>query len=267
LNIPGEDKANVISAREFVGWYNGLPDHDHFNPDLSGDTAILLGQGNVAVDVARVLLAPIDELKKTDITENALEALSRSKINKAYFAGRRGPLQAAFTIAELREMLKMTNIDTIWRAEDFSGVSEQIEQLPRPRKRMTELMMKSLEESKTSEGKRNFLPIFFRSPVEIKGTSKVESVNFNVTKLVDNRALPTDDFECIEADLVCRSIGYRSISVDDSINFDAKRGHINNIGGRVPLKNSSQPDPGLYVAGWLGTGPSGKKIAMRSEFQ
>lgn len=212
----------------------------------------------MAVDVARILLASIDHLKTTDITEHALEALSKSNIKKVYLVGRRGPLQAAFTIKELREMLKMPNIDTLWREEDFTGIPEQIDQLPRPRKRITELMMKSLNESSPSEGNKNFLPIFFRSPVEINGNSRVESVNFNVTKLIDNRAVPTDKFECLQADLVCRSIGYRSISVDDSINFDSARGLIKNIDGRVLLKDNSKPDPGLYVAGWLGTGPSGK---------
>ena len=119
LNIPNENK--TISAREFVAWYNGLPGYENFNPDLSGDSAMLLGQGNVAVDVARILLSSVDQLAKTDITSYALESLSRSNIKKVFLVGRRGPLQVAFTIKELREMLKLPNVDTIWRPEDFNG--------------------------------------------------------------------------------------------------------------------------------------------------
>lgn len=201
-------------------------------------------------------MAPIDELRKTDITEHALEALSRSKIRNVHLVGRRGPLQAAFTIKELREMLKLENVDTVWRADDFAGVQEQIEKLARPRKRITELMMKSMSEAKPSD-KKKFLPVFFRSPSIVNGSARVESVDFTVTKLVDDKAIPTEDVETIPAQLVCRSIGYKSISVDDAINFDVKRGKVKNIDGRVLKRDSNEPDPGLYVAGWLATGPSG----------
>ncbi|CRL00472.1 CLUMA_CG013734, isoform A [Clunio marinus] len=257
LNIPGEDKRNVLSAREFVGWYNGQPNLDKLNPDLSGESAVLLGQGNVAVDVARILLSTIDDLRKTDITEHALEALSKSRVKKVYLVGRRGPLQAAFTIKELREMLKLPNVDTNWRSSDFVNVKEQVESLPRPRKRITELMIKSLEENKSNEGNKNFLPIFYRSPLQINGESNVESVDLTITKVVDNKAIPTEDVENIPAQLVCRSIGYKSVCIDDAINFDDKRGMIKNTNGRVLQKDANTPDIGLYVAGWLGTGPTG----------
>ena len=196
-------------------------------------------------------------MRKTDITEHALEALSRSKVKNVFLVGRRGPLQAAYTIKELREMLKLQNVDTVWRADDFSGVQEQIESLPRPKKRITELMIKSLNEGQFKDANKKFLPVFFRSPLQINGGSKVESVDFTVTKLVDNMAVPTEKVENIPAQLVCRSIGYKSVSVDDAINFDEKRGKVVNIDGRVLKKNSNEPDSGLYVAGWLATGPTG----------
>lgn len=119
LGIPNESLRNVLSAREFVAWYNGLPGFEELNPDLSGRTLTLLGQGNVAVDVARIVLSGVDQLKKTDITEYALEALSRSNIRKVLLVGRRGPLQAAFTIKELREMIKLPHCATNWRPSDF----------------------------------------------------------------------------------------------------------------------------------------------------
>lgn len=185
-----------------------------------------------------------------------MEALSRSKVKNVYLVGRRGPIQAAYTIKELREMLKLPKVDTVWRAGDFNGVEEQIEKLERPRKRITELMVKSVKEAKSNGGKK-FLPVFYRSPVEICGGDCVDSVTFKVTKLENNKAIATDKTETIGAGLVCRSIGYKSISVDPEINFDEKRGKIHNSDGRVLKKNSSDTDPGLYVAGWLATGPSG----------
>lgn len=183
--------------------------------------------------------------------------MSRSKVRKVFLVGRRGPLQAAFSIKELRELLKIEDVDTIWRADDFSGVHEQIESLPRPRRRITELMIKSLNEAKTNDDNKKFLPIFFRSPLRINGDSSVESVDLTVTKLVDNKAVPTDKVENVPAQLVCRSIGYKSISVDEAINFDDKRGTVKNIDGRVLKRDSSEIDPGLYVSGWLATGPTG----------
>lgn len=210
----------------------------------------------------------MDILRKTDITEYALEALSRSKIKKVFLVGRRGPLQAAFTIAELREMLKLSTVDTIWRSSDFQGIPEKIESLPRPRKRITELMVKSMNEAKPSSNNKQFRPIFFRSPIQINGSEKVESVDFCVTRLENDSAVATEELENLPTQLVCRSIGYKSISVDSSINFDEKRGRIINNGGRVLKKDSNEVDSGLYVAGWLGTGPSGVILTtMNNAFQ
>lgn len=256
LGIPGEDSKNVISAREFVAWYNGLPSHENLNPDLSGDVAIIIGQGNVAVDVARILLSPLDKLKTTDITEYALEGLSRSKIKEVYMVGRRGPCQAAFTIAELREMLKLPNVSTKWRAEDFKDIPPLIDTLSRPKKRIAELMLKSLNEN-SSNHERKFYPIFFRSPIKINSTDRVNSVDFCINNLIDNQSVPTEKLENITGQLVCRSIGYKSICVDNSINFDMRKGRVNNLNGRVLKSDSNEIDSGLYVAGWLGTGPSG----------
>lgn len=154
-------------------------------------------------------------------------------------------------------MLKLSKVDTQWRADDFAGVQEKIEKLARPRKRITELMMKSLSEAKAKDDNKKFLPVFFRNPFKVNGNSTVESVDFTVTKLVEEKAIPTDGVENIPAQLVCRSIGYKSISVDESINFDDQRGRVKNIEGRVLKRDSDEPDPGLYVGGWLATGPTG----------
>lgn len=170
--------------------------------------------------------------------------------------GRRGPCQAAFTIAELREMLKLPNVSTIWRSSDFEGIPQLVDTLPRPRKRLTELMIKSLNEQNNLHPKK-FLPIFFRSPIKINSAESLKSIDFAVTKLVDNRAIQSDEIENIESQLVCRSIGYRSICADNLINFDAKSGRAHNEHGRALKVNSNEIDYGLYVGGWLATGPSG----------
>jgi adrenodoxin-NADP+ reductase len=143
LGIPGEDLEGVYSAREFVGWYNGLPEARNFVPDLSGNSAVIIGQGNVAIDVARMLLSPQDLLKTTDICEHALESLKLSNIRDVHLVGRRGPLQAAFTIKELRELTKLPGCHLHIDLSMFPDLHESLQTLPRPRKRLTELIIKT----------------------------------------------------------------------------------------------------------------------------
>ncbi|KAH8290932.1 hypothetical protein KR054_007186 [Drosophila jambulina] len=260
LELENEQQGNVISARKFVAWYNGLPGAEDLSPDLSGPDVTIVGQGNVAVDVARMLLSPLDALKVTDTTEYALEGLSRSRVQRVHLVGRRGPLQAAFTIKELREMLKLPNVDTRWRTDDFSGVDSLVEKLQRPRKRLTELMLKSLkEQGRGSTGSKQFLPIFLRAPKAIN----LREMEFSVTELKEDSAVATDSTERLPSDLILRSIGYKSSCVDSGINFDERRGRVHNIEGRV-LKDTDKSDTGLYVAGWLGTGPTGVILTTMS---
>lgn len=147
LDIPGENLNGVYSAREFVEWYNGLPSASNLNPNLDSEDAVILGQGNVAIDVARMFLSPIDELRKTDISEHALEKISKSRVKRVHLIGRRGPLQAACTIAELRELTKLPNcLGTIAQTE-VEFLRNKIKELPRPKKRMMELMLKISDSS------------------------------------------------------------------------------------------------------------------------
>jgi len=188
FGIPGEDLQGVYSARAFVEWYNGLPSNSHLEPDLSSETAVILGQGNVALDVARILLSPIELLEKTDICEHALEALRKSCIHTVYIVGRRGPLQVSFTIKELREMTKLEGCKAVLDPDDFRTIQEQLPSIPRPRKRLTELMCKTaLDESNlwnTSIRKWNLK--FQRSPVEFMAAgAKLSGVRFEVNNLVE----------------------------------------------------------------------------------
>ncbi|EDW36314.1 GL16741 [Drosophila persimilis] len=261
LQLDNEQQSHVISARKFVAWYNGLPGAEHLEPDLSGRDVTIVGQGNVAVDVARMLLGPPRCTQNT--TEYALEALSRSQVERVHLVGRRGPLQAAFTIKELREMLKLPNVQTRWRSDDFSGIATQVEQLQRPRKRLTELMLKSLNDQgkNSSPGTKQFLPIFLRAP---KAITEGE-MEFSVTELQQDAAVPTHATERLPANLILRSIGYKSSCADADISFDSRQGYVRNREGRVlKVDATDNVDAGLYVAGWLGTGPTGVILTTMS---
>jgi adrenodoxin-NADP+ reductase len=234
------------------------------------------------MDVARILLTPVDLLKKTDITENALSILAQSNVKNVYLIGRRGPLQAAFTIKELREQLKMANCKTFWRVEDFQNINDYLEKLQRPRKRLTELMLKSLSEMQPnlSSNVRNFLPVFHRSPLKFLTTDvgRLIGLEMNINRLIgldvsSQQCQATGQREILNCDLILRSIGYKSIQVDPDINFDTVNGCVPNVAGRVLVrKNFDQAgsskedtiDPGLYVTGWLRTGPMGVILTTMS---
>ncbi|XP_076227961.1 NADPH:adrenodoxin oxidoreductase, mitochondrial isoform X2 [Nomia melanderi] len=256
LNIPGENLNNVISGRRFVGWYNGVPADSNLKLNLDVEEAVVLGQGNVAIDIARILLTPIDKLKNTDITSFALEQLSQSKVRKVSLVGRRGPLQVAFTIAELREIIKLDGCKTYWRAADFEGVKDVVGTLARPRKRLTELMLKSVEETPTNTTPdiKELHPIFLRSPLEFLGSDSVDSIKLSINKLEGDNlhkqiAVSTSSFEKIPCGLAFRSIGYKSVQIDESVPFDTKIGCVKNAEGKV-VDN-------IYAAGWVATGPVG----------
>ncbi|KAJ8734707.1 hypothetical protein PYW08_013957 [Mythimna loreyi] len=269
LGIENEDATNVIAARNFVGWYNGLPCDKDLKIDLSGRTAAILGQGNVALDVARILLTPIDDLKKTDITEHALSALSESKIKEVYLVGRRGPLQVAFTIKELREQLKLKNCRTIWNENDLADVHKVVSDLPRPRKRLTELMLKSFNEKQTMSDDCNikyFRPVFFRSPNKflVDDKKQLTGIELICNQLVGEKCVPTEEKEILNCDLAFRSIGYKSVQADKDLILN--QGYVKNDKGIVEDASSNLAK--VYAAGWLGTGPVGVILhTMGNAFQ
>ncbi|KAK9880340.1 hypothetical protein WA026_010225 [Henosepilachna vigintioctopunctata] len=253
LNIPGENLKNVLSARRIVGWYNGVPSDRDIPINLNGEKVAIFGQGNVAIDVARILLTPVDELKKTDITEHSLDVLSKSNVKTIYLIGRRGPLQAAFTIKELREILKLKYCQTEWNFQDFNGLQDVVNNLPRPRKRLTELMLKSaFEISRNSETK--FKPLFLRTPIKFIGDSSVRAVELGITKLegediLHQKAVLTGSQEILDCHMGVVSIGYKSKPPDSDIAFDDALGVVKNKFGKI--------DKGLYATGWLATGAVG----------
>ncbi|KAM4663051.1 NADPH:adrenodoxin oxidoreductase, mitochondrial [Discoglossus pictus] len=265
LGIPGEELPGVYSARDFVGWYNGLPGNRHLSPDLSSDTAVILGHGNVALDIARMLLTPLDLLRKTDITQVAQDALAQSCIRRVWMVGRRGPLQVAFTIKELREMLHLPGTRPLLDPSDFKGLGDVTKDLPRPRKRLTELLVKSAlgkpaekETAQWSKAEREWGLRFLRSPLEIlpsEDGKRVAGVRLSVTQLEGSGenavAVPTGQVEDVSCGLILSSIGYKSIPISSAVPFLPKKGVIPNSMGRV------QGAPGLYCSGWVKRGPTG----------
>ncbi|XP_018515872.1 NADPH:adrenodoxin oxidoreductase, mitochondrial [Lates calcarifer] len=265
IGVPGEELTGVYSAKDFVGWYNGLPSCRELSPDLSCETAVILGQGNVALDVARVLLSPLDILKKTDITQPALEALTGSQVRRVLIVGRRGPMQVACTIKELREMVNLPDTRPEMVVSDFEGVTEALKDLPRPRKRLTELLLKTAletpgekEQERRNKASRTWGFRFFRSPVEVLADperSRTAGVRLAVNKLEGSgeraRAVLTGEVEDVTCGLVISSIGYKSLPIDPSVPFDSSKAIVPNTMGRV------QQASGLYCSGWLKTGPTG----------
>ncbi|XP_052543966.1 NADPH:adrenodoxin oxidoreductase, mitochondrial isoform X5 [Tympanuchus pallidicinctus] len=242
LGIPGENLCGVFSARAFVGWYNGLPENRALKPDLSCETALILGHGNVALDVARILLSPLDFLRKTDITECSLAALACSKVKRVWLAGRRGPLQVAFTIKELRELINLPGTQPVLNPADFTGLENAVKDAPRPRKRLTELMIKTALEKPREKAAvpRQWGLKFQRSPQEVLPTAdgtRVRGVRMALTRLEglgdSAKAVPTGDVEELECGLVLSSIGYRSLPLEPAVPFDAQHGIIPNSLGRV----------------------------------
>ncbi|RUS79817.1 hypothetical protein EGW08_012416 [Elysia chlorotica] len=246
LGIPGEDLPNVLSARSFVGWYNGLPQDAQLPVNLDCEAAVVLGHGNVALDVARILLTPTSILEKTDISEHALEALRRSSVKRVHIVGRRGPLQAAFTIKELREMTRLPDTRTVIQRADVDGIDKCLKDLPRPRRRLTELIYKSAvspdeTEVKTwKEASREWRLVFHRSPLQVLQDSngQVKGIELAVNRLEgdslqNQRAVATGDREVIECGLVLRSIGYRGLPLSDNLPFNSSRGVFENENSRI----------------------------------
>ncbi|KAM9463296.1 NADPH:adrenodoxin oxidoreductase, mitochondrial isoform 2-T3 [Clarias gariepinus] len=259
LGVPGENLAGVFSARDFVGWYNGLPSNKELRPDLSCETAVVLGQGNVALDVARILLSPMDFLQKTDITQQALESLKASRVRRVLIVGRRGPLQIACTIKEVREMMNLPETKADMLPGDFEGIAEALKDLPRPRKRLTELILKTVKEDEMRHRANKIWGFrFLRSPVEVLPDAdgkKIKGIRLSVNKLKGSgeeaRALPTGLTENLECGLLISSIGYKSLPIEHSVPFDPHSSTVPNDMGRV------SQTAGLYCSGWVKRGPTG----------
>ena len=264
LNIPGEDLPGSHTATEFVGWYNGHPDYRDREFDLSQETAVVIGQGNVAVDVCRILCKTVDELRETDIAQHALEALAESKIRDVYMVGRRGPVQAKFTLMEVKELGRLEAAAPVVDPKDLAldPASQQELAIAEAEKDLAAKIVPVLREfservpDATKSRRLHF--VFLRSPVELAGSGRVEKIVLERNELVGEplhlRAQGTGDREELACGLVFRSVGYYGVPLP-GLPFDEKQGVAPNCGGRVLDKGA--PMPGVYVAGWIKRGPSG----------
>jgi ferredoxin--NADP+ reductase len=262
LGIPGEDRPGVHGATQFVGWYNGHPDAADHDYDLSVKRAVVIGNGNVAIDVARMLVLHPDELAPTDTADHAIEVLAQSQVQEVVLLGRRGPAQAAFTNPELRELADLqragVEVDvTDLELDEHSARWLETEADITARKNVE--ILRDYAASGPKDASHKIVLKFLRSPIEILGEGDdgpVTGVRVAVNAIdEDLRARPTGAEEVIECGLVLRSIGYRGKPVGD-VPFDARRGLIRNTGGRV-CAESGDAHRGEYVVGWIKRGPSG----------
>jgi ferredoxin/flavodoxin---NADP+ reductase len=261
LGIPGEDLPGSWAATQFVAWYNAHPDFQHLSFDLSGERALVIGNGNVALDVARMLALTREELAPTDTTDAAIEAICGSSIQEIVVLGRRGPVQASWTAPELQEMGELAGADIVVDPAELeldpASEAELAEAGPIVRRNM-DILREFAAREPTGKPRRVVLR-FQVSPVAILGEGRVEAVEVVRNDLVPDergrlRAVPTDDREVIACGLVFRSIGYRGVGLRE-VPFDEDRGTIPNREGRVV--EDGRPLPGVYCAGWIKRGPTG----------
>jgi len=256
LGVPGEDLPGSLAATEFVGWYNGHPDHRGLAPDLSCARAVVIGNGNVAADVARILLRDPSELEATDIADHALDALRFSRVREVVVIGRRGPAQAAFTNAELHELGTIGGVDVVVdpaEAEPGALSQDWLESEASFTARRNVELIRGFAARRPAGASRRLVLRFLRAPVAIRGRERVEGVELCRTELLrdDHGALqarPTEDREALGCGLVLRSVGYRAVPLP-GVPFDERRSVLPNERGRVA--------PGVYAVGWIKRGPTG----------
>ena len=265
MEIPGEDVAGSHTATEFVAWYNGHPEYSRADFDLSGKRVVIVGVGNVAVDVARILCLTRNEMEKTDIAEYALEKLAASGVREIYVLGRRGPAQAAFTNPELRELENLEDADLLALEREAEPDPLTLEELERNPHRTAETKIEIIRRaSRRIPSKSKKLTVrFLVSPVEITAgeDGRVKSVRVVKNRLYRSRdgslrPEATDEREEIETDIVFRSVGYRGIPLR-GVPFDDVLGVIPNDRGRVLERQGGRRISGLYTTGWIKRGPTG----------
>ena len=263
LDIPGEDLAGSHTATEFVAWYNGHPDFRDRRFDLSQESAAVVGVGNVAMDVTRILASDPEELARTDITAHALAALRDSRVRTINLLGRRGPAQAAFTNPELKELGELALADVVVRPADLVIDPATRAALDATPDREAEKNLRTLQgfvERGLLGRPRRIELRFCTSPLRLEGTRRVERMILGANRLEAGargvQAVPTGAEESVPVGLVFRSVGYRALPVA-GVPFDESRAVIPNDRGRVLTAPGGSTVPGCYVAGWIKRGPSG----------
>ena len=257
LGLVNEDLPGSHTATEFVGWYNGHPDYRERQFDLSGDTAVIIGHGNVALDVARILCKPVDQLRTTDIAEHALDVLAGSRVRHVHLIGRRGPAQASFTAKELRELGELPECGVAVASEDLQLGATCRQELENKSNfnaaKNVEIFRDWSTRAEEPRQKRIHFH-FHRSPVALTGTARLEGVTLERNALEgpphEQASRGTGLTSELDCGLLFRSVGYRGVPMP-GVPFDAARGVFPNDAGRIGTM------PGLYAVGWIKRGPSG----------
>jgi adrenodoxin-NADP+ reductase len=272
MGIPGEELNNVCSARAFVNWYNGHPDFRNFAPNLEAEDVVIIGQGNVAIDCARVLCKTPAELAETDIAAHAFDALARSKVKRVHVVGRRGHVQAAMTMKELREVTRLADCSFHVSSEELArgrtAASMTETETARAKKRMDALLAEQAKLDGSGDSAKKSKQLFLRFLLQphsclpsATDAKSVGSFDFDVTALEGEAekqsAKVSGKKETIKAGMVLKSIGYKSMPLP-GVPFDDRRAVVRNVKGRV-VKDAAgeEPEVGLYCAGWLKRGPTG----------
>jgi len=261
LGINGESLVGSYTATEFVAWYNGHPDFQDHHFDFSQEVAVIIGQGNVAMDVARILCKTPEELSKTDISQHALEVLAESKIKEVHVYGRRGPAQASFTSSEIKEMGELSDCYPVINPADLNLNEASLKEIEDPQHAGRKKNIEILNHFTTiapNNRQRKFALHFQRSPVEILGKGHVQKIRFEINQLGGEaghqKVRGTGKFEELDCGIVFRSVGYVGIPIK-GLPFSSQSGVIPNQAGRV--MDSEQIFSGWYVAGWIKRGASG----------
>jgi ferredoxin--NADP+ reductase len=262
LGVPGEDLLGSYTATEFVGWYNGHPDYRDRVFDLSQEVAVIIGQGNVAADVCRILAKTVDELKHTDIAEHALEALAQSRVRDIHVVGRRGPAQAKFTAKELRELGDLDEAEVILDPAELELNPESLAEFEDRKgagaKKNVDILREFASRPRAGKPRRIHFR-FLLSPTRILGEGHVQGVAFERNRLsgppYEQSARGTGEQVELPAGLVFRSIGYKGVPMA-GLPFDARQGVFPTREGRITDEHGTVV-PGLYAAGWIKRGPTG----------
>jgi ferredoxin/flavodoxin---NADP+ reductase len=257
LGIAGEDLPGSVAAVDFVGWYNAHPHFEEMAPDISSGRAVVVGNGNVALDVARILVTDPDVLATTDIADHALKSLHDRGVEEVLIIGRRGPLQATFTTLEVRELGDLEglgDVDVIVDKADFADISDEDLEAAGKTVKNNVKALRGYAEREPRGAKRRIVFRFRTSPIEIRGDSKVESIVLGHNELVDDNgrivAKDTGEREEVPAQLVVRAVGYRGVPTP-GLPFDEKSGTIPHTAGRIDGRRNE------YVVGWIKRGPTG----------
>lgn len=257
LGIPGEDLPGSHSAREFVAWYNGHPDAAHDSFDLTGERVVVIGNGNVALDVARALVRPIDAFAVTDMADHAIDALRASAVQDVVVAARRGPEHAAYTLPEALALSQLPGVDLLATADEVTSTKPLV---PSALARRKIDIAKQAATTVARDENRSVTLRFLLTPISINGTDRAESVTFERNEIVESDGVisvrPTGHTETIHASLVLRAVGYRGHRVD-GLPFDDRTGTIPHASGRVLNGPAGEQLVGLYCAGWIKRGATG----------